>query len=167
MHRHRSRRRIEHHVAAGVQSHALGTIDTQSYAPGIGVRGEHKVVFELPVAAVVNDVDAGVHRGIAHPGNMRYRRQPVLGIATAIVAAMALQARFAARSRGIVGIHQAHPYHVSGSVYGVVRGPAMRRAAEHHGGAHGLQRHAVTAATQEVIAACSELTLIGLEIKSR
>src|SRR5438132_10205978 len=56
----------EQEVAALVDAHAIHTVERQTYLPGIGPGGDHKIVLQLAVVGVKQQVDAVVDLRCLH-----------------------------------------------------------------------------------------------------
>ncbi|HEV3204752.1 MAG TPA: hypothetical protein VGY77_10225, partial [Gemmataceae bacterium] len=57
---HRTYRRLQHQLALGIDRQPISTWESQADGAGVSPRGQLKVVFEMLLTAVVNQVDAGV-----------------------------------------------------------------------------------------------------------
>src|SRR5208283_5936388 len=56
----------EHQVAVGVELNLGGALDGELYTAGIGSGRDGEVVLQLPVVAVIDQIDARVDTLIAH-----------------------------------------------------------------------------------------------------
>lgn len=70
---------VHHEVAGAIQNSFSGPIKLDSNAIGVCTRPDHKVVFELRLISVIEQVDARVHVPVAYLGIVRYARMPALG----------------------------------------------------------------------------------------
>src|ERR1035441_2442380 len=70
---------MEKQIALGVNSGA-SAVDAPGDAAGVGAGGDYKVVLQLALIAVEDEIDAGVDLGILDLPKSRYAAVPVLGI---------------------------------------------------------------------------------------
>ena len=73
-------RGLEHHIAPLVDSHFLATIDGEPDGPRVRAGRNHEVVFQLPLIAVVNQVDAGIDIRVPYFRVVRHIRAPLCRI---------------------------------------------------------------------------------------
>ncbi len=61
----------QHEVAIAIDAHPPRAVEAQLDGAGIGVRRDDEIVFELPLSAVIGEVDAGPHVAVFDPAVSR------------------------------------------------------------------------------------------------
>ncbi len=56
----------EDQIPQGINAHAIHALERQGDRPGIGAGGDHEVVFQLPLVAVIDEGHAGVDLLVFH-----------------------------------------------------------------------------------------------------
>ena len=64
----RALRRVDHEVALAIHFETLRSIDGEVNGPRVGAGSQLPIVFEVALAAVVGQVDAGIDRAVGHTG---------------------------------------------------------------------------------------------------
>src|SRR6266536_3909888 len=63
-----ARRGGKHHIAVAIKCQFLHALELEHDAFGINTGRDNEVVFELPLFAVVDEIDAGIDLGVLDPG---------------------------------------------------------------------------------------------------
>jgi hypothetical protein len=75
-------------VARGRDRQPFHAVVAHANPPPVGAGGHFEVVFQLPVAAVVDEVDARVEPGVAHGGEVAHVGAPRGGVVAEVVVAV-------------------------------------------------------------------------------
>ena len=100
----------EHQVAAQVNRELSHTLEGECDAPGIRVRSDHDVVFQLPLVAVIDHIDAGINAGVFHPGVVRHVALPSMGVVADEVVALTRLRIESGELRVLVRAHEPHAH---------------------------------------------------------
>src|SRR5215469_8412345 len=69
--------RLDHQVAFHRQAHLTSATESPLDHMRIRARLQHQIIFQLTMLAVINDVDARIHRAISHTRILPYAGAPV------------------------------------------------------------------------------------------
>jgi hypothetical protein len=101
----------EDQVTQGINGGAVRALERERDGPGIGPGGDHEVVFQLPLVAVVDEIHTRVDSPVLDlrvGGNVG---PPLLGIIADEVVALARQFPHARHHGCAVGPDEPHPQH--------------------------------------------------------
>ena len=98
-------------MPSGVERERAHTVEGEGDAAGIGVRRDQEVVFQLPLIAVVDQVDAGIDAGVFHPGEVGHVALPSRGVVADEVVARARQPFESGELRMRIGADETHAHH--------------------------------------------------------
>src|SRR5580698_4614767 len=77
-----------------------------------GPRRNHKVIFQLPLVAVIDQINAGIHTGVLDFGISRYSTVPLGRVIAEEVVSCAGQGIAAGYSNSAAGAGQLHPHYI-------------------------------------------------------
>jgi hypothetical protein len=163
--------RAQFQIPLRVQADGLRACEAQHHPLGDAAGPHDQVVLELPLVAVVDEVDARVDVFVLHSGIRRHIGPPLRGIVADEVVGLAGQGVLARDARIAIGADERH------AKRGLRRGVALRPAAarsepcvarrfrcgheEHRLG--GREKQRVTARVRQELHGAMRLTAIGLE----
>ena len=104
---------LDYRIALAVEIKPIRSGKGQGNGGGVGMRGEHKVVFESASRFMIDEVNAGVEASVSDAGIMRDMCLPFGGIVADEVMALARQLLQALYDRAGFGVHKPHTQHGS------------------------------------------------------
>ena len=99
---------LDYRIALAVEIKPIRSGKGQGNGGGVGMRGEHKVVFESASRFMIDEVNAGVEASVGDAGIVRDLRAPTAGIVADEVMALARQLLQALYDRAGFGVHKPH-----------------------------------------------------------
>ena len=86
----------------------ISIFDFQADGPRIAPGGNLKVVFELALVAIIDEINPGIHAFVFHPGVRRHVRAPLFRVSTDEVVRLARQFVEPLDLCGSIRAHQSH-----------------------------------------------------------
>ena len=107
----------EDQIAQGINGHAVHALERERDRLGIGAGGDHEVVFELPLVAVIDQVHPGVDVPVLDLHVCGNVGAPLLGIIADEVVAFARQLTDPGHRWRGVGAEELHAQHCSSALF--------------------------------------------------